>query len=342
MLAKLSVDRHYIAYSLAELANTNLFQGEYARVQPLVEESIVLFRELGNTHGIAYSLAALAGSMFSQGKLARAQVLAEESLTLYREVGVKADVATVLALLGKIALYQDDTGAARSLIEKSLALCQEIENKQFFSWSLSLLGKVKVRQGDFASARGLYEESLRIAIGVGGKVSIPTYLEGLAGVVAIQGEIVWAAQLWGAAEALRDAMGTPIPPIDRTDYEHAVVSARDQLGEKAFAAAWSQGRNMTPEQALAAQGQAILPQPIPAEPVSTQPVKSTATYPDGLTAREVEVLSLVAKGLTDAHIAEQLIISPRTVNTHLTSIYGKIQVSSRSGATRYAIEHKLV
>jgi len=56
----------------------------------------------------------------------------------------------------------------------------------------------------------------------------------------------------------------------------------------------------------------------------------------------VEVLRCVAKGLTDAQIAEQLVISPRTVNTHLTSIYGKIQVSSRSAATRYAIEHQLV
>jgi DNA-binding NarL/FixJ family response regulator len=61
-----------------------------------------------------------------------------------------------------------------------------------------------------------------------------------------------------------------------------------------------------------------------------------------LTAREVDVLRLVAQGLTDAHIAEQLIISPRTVNTHLTSIYSKIQVSSRSGATRYAMKHHLV
>ena len=66
------------------------------------------------------------------------------------------------------------------------------------------------------------------------------------------------------------------------------------------------------------------------------------TYPDGLTAREVEVLRLLAQGLTDAQIAEHLIISPRTVNNHLTSIYGKIQVSSRSAATRYAIEHHLV
>ena len=82
---------------------------------------------------------------------------------------------------------------------------------------------------------------------------------------------------------------------------------------------------------------------IPATHLSSQPpVKSKSTYPEGLTAREVEVLRLVAQGLTDAHIAEQLIISPRTVNTHLTSIYLKIQVSTRSGATRYAMEQHLV
>jgi DNA-binding NarL/FixJ family response regulator len=54
------------------------------------------------------------------------------------------------------------------------------------------------------------------------------------------------------------------------------------------------------------------------------------------------VLHLLAQGLTDAQIAEKLIISPRTVNTHLTAIYGKIQVSSRSAATRYSIEHHLL
>jgi DNA-binding NarL/FixJ family response regulator len=56
----------------------------------------------------------------------------------------------------------------------------------------------------------------------------------------------------------------------------------------------------------------------------------------------VEVLRLVAQGLTDAQVAEQLVISPRTVNFHLTSIYNKLGVSSRSAATRYAIEQRLV
>ena len=62
----------------------------------------------------------------------------------------------------------------------------------------------------------------------------------------------------------------------------------------------------------------------------------------GLTAREIEVLRLVTQGLTTNQIAEQLMISPRTADAHLRSIYSKLEVTSRAAATRSAIEHKLI
>jgi len=193
--------------------------------------------------------------------------------------------------------------------------------------------------GDYTAARNCYEESLAIVREVGANLSIRYNLERLAAVVAVQGDSAWAAHLWGATEALRETMGTPIPPVYRADYDRAVAAARAQLSEKDFAAAWTQGRLMTPEQALAAK--AIIPTPFPTKPTST-PLMKSSPHPAGLSAREVEVLRLVAQGLTNEQVAEQLVISARTVNTHLTSIYGKIQVSSRSAATRYAIEHHLV
>ena len=91
---------------------------------------------------------------------------------------------------------------------------------------------------------------------------------------------------------------------------------------------------MTPKQALAAKGQK--PTPPPAATITPPP-----TYPDGLTAREVEVLRLVAKGFTDAQVAKELVLSPRTVHAHLSSVYSKLGIPSRSAATRYAIEHDL-
>jgi DNA-binding CsgD family transcriptional regulator len=66
-----------------------------------------------------------------------------------------------------------------------------------------------------------------------------------------------------------------------------------------------------------------------------------ATVPAGLSAREVEVLRLVAGGLTDSQVADELFLSPRTVGRHLGSIYTKLGVASRGAATRFAVEHHL-
>jgi DNA-binding NarL/FixJ family response regulator len=155
---------------------------------------------------------------------------------------------------------------------------------------------------------------------------------------------MWAAQLWGASEALRESLGTPIPLVMRAAYESSIAAACAQLGKKAFEAAWEEGRTMTAEQALAAQGRTPVTTVTlnPLDAIPSPLAKSPTTYPARLTAREVKVLRLVAQGLTNEQVAEQLTISPRTVNTHLTSIYGKIQVSSRSAATRFAIEHQMV
>jgi DNA-binding CsgD family transcriptional regulator len=199
--------------------------------------------------------------------------------------------------------------------------------------SLAVLGKIIAAQGDYAAARGLYEQSLAISGELGEKWVIAMGLVGLGEVVAAQQKLAWAAQLWGAADALRDAIGVPIPPVELASYERSVSAARVHLGERAFAAAWAQGRSMTPEQALAAKGQKPTPTPTT--------TASPPTYPDGLTAREVEVLRLLAGGLTDIQIAEKLVLSPRTVHAHISSIYSKLGVTSRSTATRYAMEHHL-
>ncbi len=183
------------------------------------------------------------------------------------------------------------------------------------------------------AARAFHEKSLEILRASDDKWFTAFCLEELASVVTAQGEVVWAARLWGAAESLRDKVRSPRPPVFRADYKRSVAAARAHLGEKAFTAAWAEGRTMTQEQVFTARG--------PVTKSTSTLAKSPTTYPDGLTRREVEVLRLVAQGLTNKQVADQLFISPRTVNTHLTSIYGKIGVSSRSAANRYAMEHHL-
>ncbi len=249
-------------------------------------------------------------------------------------MGFKEGIAASCYLSGQVALSQGDVVLAHTLAEQSVVLYREIGHRHGTAESLAALGKVVAAQGDYATARSLYEESLAISGELGEKWVIAVCLMGLGKVVAAQGQLAWAAQLWGAAEALRDGIGIPIPPVERADYEHSASAARVHLGERASAAAWAQGHSMTPEQVLAARGQK--PTPTPATSVIPSP-----KYPAGLTVREVEVLRLVAGGLTDLQIAEKLILSPRTVHAHISSIYSKLGITSRSAATRYAIEHHL-
>ena len=193
-------------------------------------------------------------------------------------------------------------------------------------------------QSNYTAARTLYEESLALCREVGDK-NIASALEGLAGVVAAQGDPTWAARLWGAAESLRLAMGIPIPPVYQANYERSVAAARAQLGKEAFTIAWAEGRGMTPEHVLAEREPMSEP-----TPALTAPSSASAAPPShaGLTAREIDVLRLLAQGLTSVQMAERLVIGLVTVNSHVRSIYSKLGVTSRAAATRYALEHHLL
>ena len=332
-------DKLGLAYVLCHLTVLYSDQGEYEKACSCAQESLTRFREFEDNGGILEALCFLVDILFvSQGKIAAVQPLLEEMRMRARGAD-EGWMISALVLEGRIALSQGDVVTARSLIEESLAFYRGKGNRLYFVEALILFGRITAAQQDYISSQALYAESLTLARKMGIKRLIPAGLEGLASAVAVQGEAVWAAHLWGTAEALREAMRTLIPPAYRAEYKHSVARARLQLGEKDFAAAWAEGRSMSVDQVLSVRESVTIPT---TQPSSQSPVKSKSTYPEGLTAREVEVLRLVAQGLTDAHIAEQLIISPRTVNTHLTSIYVKIQVSSRSGATRYAMEQHLI
>lgn len=149
-------------------------------------------------------------------------------------------------------------------------------------------------------------------------------------------ELVRATRLWGKAEALRDAVHVPIPPIEYLDYESSLAPVRERLGEKAFAAAWAEGQTMTLERVLSARGE---------ETISSTPMRAETpplpTYPAGLTAREVQVLRLVVQGLTNTEIAETLGLSEKTIAHHLTHIFNKTTTENRAAAVAFAFRHGL-
>jgi len=340
-LARAMGDKSLIANRLHELAFVLLERGEYASVCDMYEECLVIFRELGDKVGIAASLHQLALVLFlSLSDQERVHSLLEESLSLWKELGSQNGTAVWSYLAGRVALYEGDAAQARSLLEESVALYKEVGDRWHTARSLSAFAKMEVVQGNYASARTLYEENLALCREMGDKNTAPA-LEGLASVAMEQGQgqPAWAALLWGAAEKLRETVGAPLPPVERAAYERSIAAARTHLGEQAFAAAWAMGRTMTPEQALAVKDKVCLPHLLAVQPPQ---IPTTHPSPEGLTARQMDVLRLLAQGLTSVQMAEQLVISLVTVNTHVRSIYRKLGVSSRSAATRYALDHHLL
>jgi ATP/maltotriose-dependent transcriptional regulator MalT len=292
--------------------------------------------------GIAWLLCDLGEMAYHQGDYTRAAALFEQSLTIRRKLGNQEEVAWTLHLLGEVALAQGDNLTAQTYEEERLRIEHERGNKQGMAAALTSLALMMHAQGKVTQAQALLEESLALVQELDNRVGIAAVLDGFAALALSKGDPDRAARLWGAAENIRAAAGEVFSLVELALYKRTVAGARDQLGEARFTAAWAEGRAMLLEQAIAY----ALDQPRALEaaqtPPSTAPIASSVTYPAGLTKREVEVLRLIAQGLTDAQIAERLVVSAHTVHAHLRSIYGKLDVTSRAAATRFAVEHHLV
>ena len=236
---------------LTQLARISTMQCEYEQAQELLEQSLALYRALGDKERLGWVLYLQARLLFLSGRdIAAVSNLTEQSLTLLQEIDNPWERAYPLVLLGQITLRKDDQARARDLFEESRSAFKEVGDQSGMADALVGLASVATMQGDFVAARDLYQESFLILQRIQYKELIPSCLEGLAAVATEQGELVWAAHLWGTAEVLREAIGTPIPLVYRTGYQQAIAAARSQLGEEDFATAWAQGRSMGPEQAM--------------------------------------------------------------------------------------------
>ncbi len=320
-------------------------QKDFDHAETLLSEGLEVYRLLGDKQNIATSLYRLGLVAWARGNYPLAQSLTEDALSLYYQVGTKEGIADSLLVLSYAAIEQSEYSRARELAEQGLLLFREIGDQWAMAYTLLGLARVVLLQGDAVTAQTLTEESLAISIELGNMGGIASCLEQLAEISAAQEQLVWAALLWGAAENLRETTAISLESTQQADYERAVNAVRNKLGEETFNSAWLQGRRMTPVEAIAAQESLITQASQEAkqqQASSTSTTKQKVSYPSGLTPREVDVLRLVAQGLTDAEIAKRLDISYRTVSTHLTSIYNKLGINSRVAAVRFAVENQLV
>jgi predicted ATPase/transcriptional regulator with XRE-family HTH domain len=255
-------DRQVIIYVLILLGRVALFEGEYTKARSQLEEALALAREVHDTFHVANALGHLAKVyFFSQGDAATARSLYEEAFRLYAVVGAPWLSAYIQYELSHVILSQGDVALARSLVEESLVSLREVGDQRDLARALFFSANITAFQGNLVAACAQYEESLKRLMQVGDKQYIAFCLERLGQIATKQGVHAWAARLWGAASLLREAMDSPLPPVEHPAYEQAVADVRTHLDEKAFAAAWAEGRMMTLDQVLTVGEPAVIPTP---------------------------------------------------------------------------------
>jgi predicted ATPase/DNA-binding CsgD family transcriptional regulator len=329
-LSRQAGEKREIADALNGLGFVIRRRGNYEAARDMHEEALALYKELDDRWGIARSIDLSGRAAAFQGDYASARPRLEEALKMFREVGDQEGIAESTAVMGMVALGRGDYSAARLRIEEARQILSSLGDRRGVGKMNTALGDVAFNQGDRDAAYSLYEDALKDLKDLEDKWWIAWCLEGMAGVAAAQKQPEQAARLFGAAAALREAIGAPRPPAFRGYHECNVAAVRERLDEEGFAAAWEEGRAMTTEQAI--------DYALRERPNALSPPAADGT----LSPRELEVLRLVADGLTDGQIAEKLYISPRTVGNHLRSIYKKLGVPSRAAAVRQAVERVLI
>jgi tetratricopeptide (TPR) repeat protein len=240
-----------IAHSFRNLGLVAHLAGDYEHAETRLEESLTLFQELGDVLGVADTLNHLGRLPQVRRDWRRASALFEGALVVYRELGDKRGVAWTLNNLGLIAYDQGEYARAVALHEESLAIHQALGSEDRAGISLYDLGNALHAVGDTRRAREAYAAAVSLLWTAGDKALLAFGIEGLARVALSEGQPKHMVRLCGAADALRVAIEAPLPPPDRPLYERTLAEAHRLLGEEEFAQAWSEGRTMTLEQAIA-------------------------------------------------------------------------------------------
>jgi predicted ATPase/DNA-binding CsgD family transcriptional regulator len=369
-------DQPVRARALYEAGVLARFQGDFARARILCEQSLALFRTLADKAGVVKALVQLSRiCVFQDDQKAASAFLAEaislidalpdtvakayayldivlakiepgndqyppeahryvdESERIQRVLNNPAGLAFALIHQGNRAIMEGDDPRAASRFDEAERLLNELDDDRLLIRLALSRMPLDFRTGDLPAARRRLEESLQQA-GRRGDHHLPSMLEMLAVILQKQGLADWSARVFGLAETL-SSTGQSLKELKGLEQRLAIGDSRAwvraQLGDEAFDSEIAAGQRMTLDDLRAI--------PHPQEPAQPAPPSVSIVT---LTGRELEVLRLLGQDLSNLQIAERLVVSRRTVDAHLRSIYDKLGVKSRDAAIRVAREQGLL
>ena len=313
---------------------------QFDRAASYHTEALLLWRTLDDRVSMAQALLDISWQQLDEMKLDQARAYARESLVLARAVGDHQAEARALLLGGLAATESDLVEEAIPALQESLAFFREVGDTANMALAMATLARAEGKRGNDERVKPLLRDAVRLLVQLGNFINLVSPLVAL-GFMAMHSQeqpegARSAAQVFGMLATWSEKLGGT-SPWDERPQQQIIEQLTAVLAADPFAQAFEVGKQMTPVDLVRLAEQITAPAQ---ETILSNPPRPASAH-SRLTAREVEVLRLVATGLTNAQIAHHLSVTPRTVNAHLTAIYRKLDVSSRSGAIRYALDHQL-
>jgi predicted ATPase/class 3 adenylate cyclase/DNA-binding CsgD family transcriptional regulator len=285
------------------------WQGKWTAALAAAETAIESTAELGAAiEGLGYL--ALGSARLAAGDVAAARDALAKAYGRIPDAGFSS---TNLMWRAETELAAGDVVAARLWADQGVSATAGY----FRMLALNARVRVALAEGDPEAAERDAYEALACAADTGARLGVPDVFDGLAGLAAQGASYPEAARLFGAAAAIRQRTGEVRYKIHQADYEASVTSLRDVMGQEGFDVAWAEGTGLSTEEAIAyaRRGRGERKRP--------------PTGWASLTPAELDVVRLVSEGLSNKDIAMRLFVSPRTIETHLTHVYTKLDLSSR-------------
>jgi DNA-binding CsgD family transcriptional regulator len=354
-LSRASGDDFPVPTALRVISQAAARAGRVSDAAASIEEAIAAAEAAGNDWEAGLTQATKAAIAVRQGKLKSAQRAYETALEILSDNN-RWGVAQVSYGMGTLARTRGDAEMAVRYYADAMEIFRELDARPDIARCQAGIGWIAVTTGDYDQAQESLAEALRLNQVGGQRLGIARGLEAFAALAAARQQPGRAARLAGAACQLRESLGhgTGIGPR----IEEVLEFARGRLGASAAAALFAEGRETVAEDAvgfaLAPDRDQLLPGPAAAtEPAWTDPSRLTALTGSGsrqdtggahrgptpLTPREQEIVRLIAQGLSNREIADELVISPATAARHVANILAKLGFSSRTQVASWATRH---
>ncbi len=327
----------FLSLALAAAVGAARTVGDAQTAYAISERIIKLERESPDNLKLGMQLYIHGWLAIALGKYDTAHTYLDEAMRYARQDDDPYRIAITLYTMGDLARCEQRSAQARAYYEESLALFRKLGAGRDIPVIERCLAYIALRIGDTQQAHTLFVQSLERQREQDNRLGIVQGLQGFAALAAVVGLPVASVRLHGFVMSYREGitiMKEPTDETDKLDYEYYAALVRAALNDEEFEAEQAKGRALSLQQAV----EYALHLPVPA----LAPTTETDTPSHGLTEREREVVILIGRGLSNGEIADNLVLSKRTVEKHIANILSKLGFTSRAQIVRWAIENGLI